>query len=213
MGNAADKDQFLESMSAFYDGEELPRGRIEPDKLRQARAHMQNWSLIGAVLRNETIAKTDTSFADAVASHVAAIDAQAMDEEQQKVSLKSAIKHVLSVRRIVSMAYNTAAAAAIAAVTVLGWQIYNASSLGSFVEPAADTTMVRPVGGINLASYQNDNRETVVRLNQFDDNDSLRSSQGGRSDNMQAVQLMREKELERINIYLRGYVLGAGENR
>ena len=216
-----DNDPILERMSAIYDGENLPQDKLQSDEFAKAREHMQNWSLIGATLRKENFASIDTSFADKISAQISAMGpiantpiAEEPIVDQAQVEQKPKVNYVVKVRKAFFVLAQVAAAAAIAAVTVVGYQTYNAGSITDF-EPAVNANF-GPVGGDNLASYQNDNQDMVIRMNQFDSAQNANVSQVATPQNQadpQAIRDMREKELEKINIYLRGYVLDTATNR
>lgn len=236
MSNAADTNNILERISALYDGEDLPQGRLDAEAgFKESRQSLQRWSVIGATLRHESLASVDTSFADKVAASIAALPiseqplkAQAQDEpdftivkkvlsenkaeeftvDQSEVSQKPKIDYVAKVRQLFFRVGQLAAAAAVAAITVVGYQFYNAGTVAGIVEPAADATL-GPVGGVNLASYQNDGQDVVIRMNQFEPQQSANAVEQVQPRNVDAkeMQKLREQEFEKINAYLRGYVL------
>ncbi len=236
MSNAADTNKILERISALYDGEDLPQGRLDAETgFKEARQSLQRWSVIGATLRHESFASVDTSFADRVAASIAALPiseqplkAQVQADpdfsvvknevsenkirelkvDQSEVSQKPQIDYVAKVRQIFFRAGQLAAAAAVAAITVVGYQFYNAGSVAGIVEPAADATL-GPVGGVNLASYQNDGQDVVIRMNQFEPQQNVNAAEQTQPRNVDAkeMQKLREQEFQKINAYLRGYVL------
>lgn len=234
MSNAADTNKILERISALYDGEDLPQGRLDAEAgFKESRQSLQRWSIIGATLRHESLASVDTSFADKVAASIAALPiseqplkAQAQDThdftvvkkvlsekeeltvDQSEVSQQPKIDYVARVRQLFFRVGQLAAAAAVAAITVVGYQFYNAGTVAGIVEPAADATL-GPVGGVNLASYQNDGQDVVIRMNQFEPQQSANAVEQVQPRNVDAkeMQKLREQEFEKINAYLRGYVL------
>lgn len=232
MSNAADTNKILERISALYDGEDLPQGRLDAEAgFKESRQSLQRWSIIGATLRHESLASVDTSFADKVAASIAALpiseqplkaqaepdftvvknalpESEELTVDQSEVSQQPKIDYVAKVRQLFFRVGQLAAAAAVAAITVVGYQFYNAGTVAGIVEPAADATL-GPVGGVNLASYQNDGQDVVIRMNQFESQQSANAVKQIQPRNVDAkeMQKLREQEFEKINAYLRGYVL------
>jgi len=92
-------------------------------------------------------------------------------------------------------------------VTVVGWQTWNAEENLSLDEPAVNATL-GTVGGVNLASYQNSQNDSVIRL---DNSAASSKDMMVRKDNENAdihdIDHRKKMEAERINNYIRGYVL------
>ena len=199
-----------ERLSSLYDGENLPEGRIELSD--SAKDHLENWSLIGAALRDELPKSVVSDFADRVEKAVAKEPLpkiQVDQTEQKPVELKFNFTKIA--RKFGFIFAQTAVAASIAMVTVVGWQTYHAEDNLSILEPA--TATLGEVEGINLASYQNSDSEKVIKLdgsnNPSRDYDDLKHQDGHDSEEVQELQ---RAEAERINNYIRGYVLNTAAN-
>ena len=195
---AADAD--LEKLSALYDGEDLPDGPLaKPDAA--AMQHLQNWSLIGSALRHELPPKLEPSFADNVMAAVEQIKPDLADQSEVELLPTRRISQFF--KRAGVVCSQLAVAASVAAVTVIGWQTYSAGSVPTLEEPAANAAMGQ-IGGLSLASYQNDSRDMVINMNNLaqtpDQSEQI-------SPDPQLLKEMQQKELERINYYVRGYIL------
>ena len=67
---------------------------------------------------------------------------------------------------------------------------------------------VGPVVGLSLASYQNNDSDIVLNV------DSLQNSENGVNHGYQAdLKQKRQEEIEKINIYLKGYVMDTASNQ
>lgn len=200
-----------ENLSSLYDGERLPEGRIELS--RTEKDHLENWSLIGAALRDELPKNLEKGFADRVAEAVAREPLPRVLDDQETVNKPIELKFSFTklARKFGFVFAETAVAASIAMVTIVGWQTYNAENNLSLLEPA--TATLGAVEGLNLASYQNSGSEKVIKLDSSKspsrDYDNL-NNQGEPAS--EEVQELRRAEAERINNYIRGYVLNTAAN-
>lgn len=116
--------------------------------------------------------------------------------------------HLFSFKRVAMFASQVAIAASVAVVAIVGLQTYNASDpvLG---EPAgAVANNVGPVSGLSLASYQNSDNEVLMNLKQMPE-PNLEGQEAYQSD----LERKQQEELERINLYVQGYVLDTAANR
>lgn len=200
MQNNQTETEILEKISAAFDGENLPAGRLRAPSAEE-KQHLANWSLIGSALRHELPPKVDLSFADKV---MAQVERTEIDLVEQPTLEKLPVMRRFSLLRKAGMAVvQMAVAASVAAVTVVGWQTYNAGSVPALSEPAASAA-IGPVSGLSLASYQNDNRDIVLNLNNLAQNQNAADRT---KPNAEMLRQMQQKELERINNYVRGYVL------
>lgn len=206
--HSADKDaKVLEQISSLFDGQSMPQGRFsDRADFAQERAHMNNWSVIGAALRDELPSQVDLNFADRIAKEIEKIGpvarSQDLLEDQALVNQKPKINFVAKLHKVGVIISEVAAAAAVAAVTIVGWQTYNAGSIGSIVEPAANVTM-GTIGGVNLASFQGEGRDIVINMNGLDQSEDQAQQS---VHNTQALREARQREIEKVNAYLRGYV-------
>ena len=101
-----------------------------------------------------------------------------------------------------------AIAASVAVVAIVGLQTYNAAD-PVLSEPASTiATNVGPVSGLSLASYQNSDNEVLMNLKQMPE-PNLNGKEAYQSD----LERKQQEELERINMYVQGYVLDTAANR
>lgn len=199
----SDKDDaVLEQISAVFDGEDLPEGRLQEFDTGTKR-HMQNWSLIGSAMRHELPRQIDLNFADRVMAEVSKIDPpQAEQPLPSSAQPRRRFTFRFNFRKIGLACTQLALAASVAAVTVIGWQTYNAGDVSELATPAS--TMGQ-VSGLSLASYQNQRQDTILNLNDVARHDD--SIAADDRSNAEMLRQMQQKELERINSYVRGYVL------
>ena len=193
----------LEKLSKVYDGEEFTDELDLNDE--KVKSHLENWSLIGSALRDELPEKVDMSFADNVMAAIAAdVKEERVLEEQPKDVPDVSTFKVPSFFKKVSLYFTQiAVAASVAMVTIVGWQTYSAGEMSSVIEPASTSTM-GAVGGLNLASFQSDDHEAVIHMNQVP-----RDAAASEHRQLSAKQLdeLRKNEIERVNSYVKGYVL------
>ncbi len=197
------QESIEERLSALFDGESLGKAEIPADA--ESKAHFQNWSLIGAAMRKELSPKIDMNFADKVAAKVALEATPKLDQTEisQKVPLKFRMRKY--VKQFSIAAAELAVAASVAVVTVVGWQTWNAEANLSVDEPAVNATL-GSVGGVNLASYQNSQGSSVIRLeNSSTQAKDVKADRGYRAESN--AEQAKKLEAERINNYIRGYVL------
>ena len=114
----------------------------------------------------------------------------------------------INFKKIGIFASQIAIAASVATVAVIGLQTYNASeqSMDNIATTASNN--VGPVVGLSLASYQNNDSDIVLNV------DSLQNSENGVNHGYQAdLKQKRQEEIEKINIYLKGYVMDTASNQ
>ena len=104
-----------EEQSALFDSENVNVDKVElNDELKD---HLNNWSLIGATLRDELPKQVNVSFADNL---MAKIEQEKIKPEPRKVSFNFTFK------KVAFAVSQFAIAASVAAVTIIGWQTFNA---------------------------------------------------------------------------------------
>lgn len=193
-----------ELKSALYDGENLPEGKLELSE--NDVEHLQNWSLIGATLRNEITDNTlKSDFASSVMDRIKdeKITPDLVDQtEVESVSYHS-FKNVF--KKVSFGIAQMAIAASVAAVTIIGYQTYNAEGTVSSEVSAAST--IGAIGTANLASYQTNRKASnEIKLNQE------KSEKESVSANNIELKKQQKLEVERINNYIKGYVLDTASN-
>ena len=193
-----------ELKSALYDGENLPEGKLELSE--NDVEHLQNWSLIGATLRNEMTDNTlKSDFASSVMDRIKdeKITPDLVDQtEVERVSYHS-FKNVF--KKVSFGIAQMAIAASVAAVTIIGYQTYNAEGTVSNEVSAAST--IGAIGTANLASYQTNRKASnEIKLNQE------KSEKENASANNIELKKQQKLEVERINNYIKGYVLDTASN-
>ncbi|MBQ3883807.1 MAG: hypothetical protein II731_02885 [Succinivibrio sp.] len=193
-----------ELKSALYDGENLPEGKLELSE--NDVEHLQNWSLIGATLRNEMTDNTlKSDFASSVMDRIKdeKITPDLVDQtEVESVSYHS-FKNVF--KKVSFGIAQMAIAASVAAVTIIGYQTYNAEGTVSNEVSAAST--IGAIGTANLASYQTNRKASnEIKLNQE------KSEKESATANNIELKKQQKLEVERINNYIKGYVLDTASN-
>ena len=122
-----------------------------------------------------------------------------------------------SLSRVGGLVGQIAVAASVAVVAVVGVQLYNASQ-PAYNDQVATTaaTQVGPVNGLNLASYQNSDKDLIINPEnlpqaQVKGSDAKSQNQG---QDLTDAQLRAEQqaELERINLYVQGYMIDTAAN-
>ena len=184
-----------EEQSALFDSENVNVDKVElNDELKD---HLNNWSLIGATLRDELPKQVNVSFADNL---MAKIEQEKIKPEPRKVSFNFTFK------KVAFAVSQFAIAASVAAVTIIGWQTFNADEkLGV----DSTSTSLGSVNGVNLASYQTSQTQKGIKLNQhYSDIDS----KNGIKMDEKEFRKQQALEVDRINNYIRGYVLTTASN-
>ena len=184
-----------EEQSALFDSENVNVDKVElNDELKD---HLNNWSLIGATLRDELPKQVNVSFADNL---MAKIEQEKIKPEPRKVSFNFTFK------KVAFAVSQFAIAASVAAVTIIGWQTFNADEkLGV----DSTSTSLGSVNGVNLASYQTSQPQKGIKLNQhYSDIDS----KNGIKMDEKEFRKQQALEVDRINNYIRGYVFTTASN-
>lgn len=116
-----------------------------------------------------------------------------------------------SFKRLGVWSSQVAVAATVAALSVIGFQTYNAS------EPVLDSVATAeigfsssPINGISLASYQNADSESMIKMGQIPDfsNKFVPNPDAYQAD----IRQKQQEEIEKINQYIQGYVLNTAGN-
>ena len=184
-----------EEQSALFDSENVNVDKVElNDELKD---HLNNGSLIGATLRDELPKQVNVSFADNL---MAKIEQEKIKPEPRKVSFNFTFK------KVAFAVSQFAIAASVAAVTIIGWQTFNADEkLGV----DSTSTSLGSVNGVNLASYQTSQTQKGIKLNQhYSDIDS----KNGIKMDEKEFRKQQALEVDRINNYIRGYVFTTASN-
>ena len=192
----------LEKLSEVYDGEEFTKELNLNDE--EMKSHLENWSLIGSALRDELPEKVDMSIADNVMAAIADKEEAVLEEQPKEAPDMSTFKVPAFFKKVSLYFTQIAVAASVAMVTIVGWQTYSAGEMSSVIEPASTNTM-GAVGGLNLASFQSDDHEAVIHMNQVPRENV--SAVEHRQLSAKQLEELRQKEIERVNSYVKGYVL------
>lgn len=216
------QNQSSEINETLVKASELFDGRCHQLSVEESRSiesaevqkHLKNWALIGSALRDEMPKQIDMNFADKV---MAAIENQEKawvppveSEEhfdQSELQLdKLDTKQVspqapsFSFKKLVPLALQTVVAASVAAVAVIGLQVYNASNVQMDDIATTASTNIGPVTGLNLASFQNNPTDAPVRL------DTVSPKLDIHEDERETAAKLRKEELEKVNMYIQGYI-------
>ena len=189
----------LENESALFDGENTTSQKVSEESL----SHMQNWSLIGAALRNELPSKVNMSLADNV---MAQIKNENIKPEPAKIKEILLPSFKIAFKKFSFGIAQVALAASVAAITIIGWQTYNADE---GITGDKTTAPLGSVEGVNLASYQTVHNDKTLKFN-----DKSNQTQNLNEDKVNSAELKKQQslEVERINNYIRGYVFDTASN-
>ena len=189
----------LENESALFDGENTTSQNVSEESL----SHMQNWSLIGAALRNELPSKVNMSLADNV---MAQIKNENIKPEPAKIKEILLPSFKIAFKKFSFGIAQVALAASVAAITIIGWQTYNADE---GITGDKTTAPLGSVEGVNLASYQTVHNDKTLKFN-----DKSNQTQNLNEDKVNSAELKKQQslEVERINNYIRGYVFDTASN-
>lgn len=156
--------------------------------------------------------KAQRAAADFDAQHDAADFDQAT---LNKTPLKPTKRHrVLTFKRVGSWLGQAAVAASVAVVAVVGVQLYNASQ-PEINNPVATSavTQVGPVNGLNLTSYQNSDNDLIMNPELMPQQPQVNTPEDQNKDLTDAeVRAEQKAELDRINLYVQGYMLETAAN-
>ena len=156
--------------------------------------------------------KAQRAAADFNAQHVAADFDQATLNTVPHQPTKR--RPVLTFKRVGSWLGQAAVAASVAVVAVVGVQLYNASQpeLNNPVATSA-VTQVGPVNGLNLASYQNFDNDLIMNPELMPQQPQVNTTEAQNKDLTDAeVRAEQKAELDRINLYVQGYMLETAAN-
>ena len=165
-------------------------------------------------------ANSEQKVAHEYASLVANLNAQRAAADFDQATLNSAPhkptqRHpVLTFKRVGSWLGQAAIAASVAVVAVVGVQLYNASQpeLNNPVATSA-VTQVGPVNGLNLASYQNSDNDLIMNPELMPQQPQVNTPEDQNKDLTDAeVRAEQKAELDRINLYVQGYMLETAAN-
>ena len=189
----------LENESALFDGESKSTQKVSEESL----SHMQNWSLIGATLRNELPSKINMSLADNVMAQIKKENIKPEKTEVKEISLPT-LK--IAFKKFSFGLAQVALAASVAAITIIGWQTYNADE---GISGDKTTAPLGSVEGVNLASYQTAHNDNTLKFN-----GKSNQTQSQNEDRVNSAELKKQQSLavERINNYIIGYVFDTASN-
>lgn len=165
-------------------------------------------------------ANSEQKVAHEYASLVANLNAQRAAADFDQATLNSAPhkptqRHpVLTFKRVGSWLGQAAIAASVAVVAIVGVQLYNASQpeLNNPVATSA-VTQVGPVNGLNLASYQNSDNDLIMNPELMPQQPQVNTPEDQNKDLTDAeVRAEQKAELDRINLYVQGYMLETAAN-
>ncbi len=185
--------------SSLYDGENLPECDLELSS--ETAEHMQNWSMIGAAMRNEKVNVVSKDFAASVMDTIKSENIVPDPVEVKEVAINNTHSVRDMFKKFAFGLSQMAIAASVAAVTIIGYQTYNAE--GAATSEISATASVGSLGVANLASFQtkqaNSNEIVLSDKKTHENAEKLRlSSAEAREQQM--------REVERINGYIKNYV-------
>ena len=186
-----------EYLSALFDGESSQTENLSLSA--QNKQTLKNYSLIGAALRNELSSKVDMSFSDSVMNTIAK---KKIVPELKTIPVPT-YKFVF--KKVATAVAQMAMVASVAAITVIGYQTFSTDS--SVVQESASNAL-GPVDGVNLASYQTSSQASN-KINLSSGEDKSENAVELDSNELKKQQTL---EVERINNYIRGYVVSTASN-
>ena len=214
---SSETNEKLLKASEFFDGRchQLSSEDLKSFDSVEVKEHLKNWALIGSALRDEMPEKVDFNFADKV---MAAIDDQdkawvppyesecSFDQSslQQDVNKTGKVKlamPTIALKKAGTVLIQTAVAATVATVAVIGMQVYNASNVQMDNIATTASNNVGPVNGLNLAAFQT-NESDIVSLNN-NVNDSAKPTPPADKTDLSKV---RQEELDKVNSYVQGFI-------
>lgn len=195
----------------------------------EVKSHLKNWALIRSTLRNELPNQVDLNFSDKVMAKIAteepvswvppyeddndlpsmlkgSFNDQAQLNTQEAVAQVAKLKKapLLNLKKIGIFVSQVAVAASVATVAVIGLQTYNAAEPNMESVATTASTTVGPVVGLSLASYQNNDNDLLLNMDAIESSDN----HGYQAD----IKHKRQAELDKINLYVKGYVLDTAAN-
>ena len=158
---------------------------------------------VGAALRNELPSKVNMSLADNV---MAQIKNENIKPEPAKIKEISLPSFKIAFKKFSFGIAQVALAASVAAITIIGWQTYNADE---GITGDKTTAPLGSVEGVNLASYQTAHNDKTLKFN-----DKSNQTRNQNEDKVNSAELKKQQslEVERINNYIRGYVFDTASN-
>ncbi len=189
-----------ELTSSLYDGENLPNDNVKITD--NDLEHMQNWSVIGATMRNEKTGVITKNFASSVINSIKEENIVPDPVEIEVMPMKNTSYVRAMFNKFAFGLSQLAIAASVAAVTIIGYQTYNAEGAATSEISAS----VSSLGVANLASYQTKHNDSnKIMLN------DRKSSSNADKVKVTAVEADEQKllEVERINGYIKNYVVGS----
>ena len=213
---SSETNEKLLKASELFDGRchQLSSEDLKSFDSVEVKEHLKNWALIGSALRDEMPKKVDFNFADKV---MAAIDEQdkawvppyesedCFDQSslQQDVNKTGKLKLAMpsiALKKAGTVLIQTAVAATVATVAVIGMHVYNASNVQMDNIATTASSNVGPVNGLNLAAFQT-NESDIVSLNN-NVNDNAKPNATDKAD----LSKLRQAELEKVNTYVQGFI-------
>lgn len=191
------KSENAENLSALFDGESSQTENLSLSA--QNKQTLKNYSLIGATLRNELSSKVDMSFSDSVMNRIAK---EKIVPELKTIPVPT-YKFVF--KKISTAVAQIAMVASVAAITVIGYQTFTADP--SSIQESASNALGH-VDGVNLASYQTSSQASN-KINLSTSEDKAENAVKLDSNELKKQQAL---EVERINNYIRGYVVSTASN-
>ena len=196
--NSKQQDRAINE-SALFDGENLDKVELNEESL----AHMQNWSLIGATLRQEVSAQVNLDFANSIMSKIE--KEQIVPDAAPEIKEMPISNFKMAFKKFAFGLGQVAIAASVAAVTIIGYQTINAEKSTT---PSVATTALGSVEGVNLASYQTTRSDKTLKFEE-----KLQGiNQNNNKVNNAELKKQQTLEVERINNYIRGYVFDTASN-
>lgn len=202
-------------LPAMLQGKWSQPGPLKPEANQQQLAH-EYQSLVANLKQADGAAAAGADF-DQAALNRPERQEQVVAQVKAAAQRRPQLSFSRSLSRVGGLVGQIAVAASVAVVAVVGVQLYNASQPAYNDQVATTaTTQVGPVNGLNLASYQNSDKDLIINPEnlpqaQVKGNDAKAQNQG---QDLTDAQLRAEQqaELERINLYVQGYMIDTAAN-
>ena len=191
-------EQLLERVSAALDGEDLSALDEHADLVSRSAGHLQRWSLIGAALRHELLPVADPALAGRVRARLdLQIPRPANDHPRRTWGWRL---HLWA-----RSAAQAAVAAAVAGITVIGYQTYSAADVSALrlEPPPAVRSGAATSLSVDLASFQHGGPSLGLNAPAAAARPAAPLTAAG----SEQLRQQQERELRRINAYLRSYLL------
>lgn len=214
---SSETNEKLKKASELFDGrcQHLSSEDLKSFDSVEVREHLKNWALIGSALRDEMPEKVDFNFADKV---MAAIDDQdkawvppyesednfdqsSLQQDVNKAGKVKLAMPTIALKKAGTVLIQTAVAATVATVAVIGMQVYNASNMQMENIATTASNNVGPVNGLNLAAFQT-NESDIVSLNNNVNDSAKPTPPSDKTD----LSKLRQAELEKVNTYVQGFI-------